>query len=98
MITTEMVLRAARELAVDQYVAGESVASICRRTGLKSSTFTDMLKRLGVYEPGRKAGPPLKEKCDKGHDMSVHGKPASYGQGRYCSECKRIRQRKSQEN
>jgi len=92
-ITIAMVEEAARSLAVDQYVGGESVASICRRTGMKQSTFRDLLKRRGVHQPGRKSGPPLRETCDRGHDMEVHGRPRHDGQGRYCSECKRERER-----
>lgn len=52
--------------------------------------------------PGQNQGRPPADKCGRGHDMSVHGRPtwrtmpdgSRRRSGRYCAECKRLRQRR----
>ena len=97
MITNEMVHRAAWSLAVDQYVAGKSVAKIAKEINRSPSTVTEHMKRAGVYQPGRKGGAPKQEFCKEGHSMGDFGKwidEEHHEKGRFCSECKRKRERK----
>jgi hypothetical protein len=91
-VSLEAVHAAIRQVAVEEYVEGRTIESLHRQWGIPRGTLADLMKRRGVHQPGRKAGAPLKETCHKGHSLAEHGKPATGG-GRYCSECKRQRER-----
>ena len=76
---------------VELYRAGSGVAEIARACDAHRSSVTRILRdELGsLYQS------PVKQKqdvCKRGHDMAVYGKPIKSG-GRYCSECKRMRER-----
>lgn len=92
MITIAQVERAIREVAVDEYIEGRTVAELSRQWGIAPNTLSDMLKRRGVYQPGRIGGPARKTHCKRNHDLAVHGRDKPRG-GRECLECKRMRQR-----
>ena len=67
------------------------MAEIARACDAHRSSVTRILRdELGsLYQS------PVKQKqdvCKRGHDMAVYGKPIKSG-GRYCSECKRMRER-----
>lgn len=93
------------EEIVRRYVDGEFVVDIAKDLGCIPQTVANYLKRAGVYVPYRDAGrqrrgPRLKDECDRGHDMREHGRPIyrlvngiQRPNGRYCSECKRERER-----
>lgn len=76
---------------VELYRAGSGVAEIARVCEAHRSSVTRILRD----ELGSGYVSPVKKKqdtCQRGHDMAVHGKPIKSG-GRYCAECKRMRER-----
>lgn len=96
-ITIAMVVRAAWQHYADLYSQGLTIAEISRRSQMSPSTVTEHMKRLGVYVPGRKGGASKLTHCKRDHDMSVYGKliKAEHPEkGSFCTECKRMRERK----
>ena len=101
MITISMVLRANWEMMKEQYQAGTTASELARRHGIPRATLVDRLKIDRVYIPERSSGVKKRNVCDAGHDMNEHGvqiwKTKTDGSkvknGRFCSECKRIRER-----
>lgn len=73
---------------------GLCAAAICAEVGCGMSTVRTALKRTQPEGYTGKSGPRTLDVCQRGHDMSVHGKPISSG-GRYCSQCKRDREREA---
>lgn len=85
--------RVDRGRIVELYRGGTGVMAIARELDAHRSTVSRVLKE----ELGSLYVPPVKKKlteCSRGHDMAVHGKPTGGARGgRYCSECKRMRER-----
>ena len=75
---------------------GLSGSQIARLNGLHRSTVNRVLAQAGVTRTGT-GGAPRRAFCKRGHDMSIHRVeiPPERGGGGYCSECKRIRERKA---
>lgn len=97
-----MVVDAAWELYAEQYQGGVSLDEIAKRSGLSRHAVTAQMKRLGVYQEGRRNTNTSLSKCKRGHDMAVYGRQlfTSDGKknGRECRECKRLRQRVTHSN
>lgn len=95
-ITVEAVIRAAWENYADEYVAGKTVSEIERQSGISRNVINRLFKQAGVFVPNRPSGARRKDECDRGHDMAEHGRLISPSSTwRFCSECKRERQRVS---
>ena len=78
----------------DMYSDGMTGKQIAAELGCSGGTVTKALRVIQPEGYTGKSGPRPKEECQRGHDMAEHGKPATNGSGRYCSECRRIRERK----
>ena len=70
---------------------GLTGSEIARRLGVDRQTVSRALQRLGMAPGG--PGRPRREKCDRGHDLAIHGrertKPDGSKDGRECKECKK---------
>lgn len=78
---------------IADYRAGRRISELARDYGLHQNTVRNLLKWYGVWIPAGTSGPRRITECKRGHDLAVHGKPASKG-GRYCTVCKRESERK----
>jgi transposase len=93
----DVIIAAAQEVARENFAElhaqGLRAVELAERTGLAVSTVYRRIERLGMA--AGKGGPPRITHCKRGHDMAVHGReiPKERGGGRYCSECKRMRER-----
>jgi hypothetical protein len=80
-----------KKLIFEKFDSGMRVSEIAAELNAPDGSIRDIIRRSG--RKCGKSGPRPKTHCKRGHDLSVHGKPASNG-GRYCAECKRQKERK----
>lgn len=71
---------------------GLLVKEIAEKLSCSPTTVRSALQKTKPAGYTGKSGRRPKTHCINGHEMAVHGRPATNG-GRYCSECKRIRER-----
>lgn len=83
-------LAAAKESAVERYLAKEAIASIARSFGVTRYRVYKWLTEAGAYASAPSPGAQRKPTCQVGHDMEVWGREIKSG-GRYCLRCKRVR-------
>ena len=75
-----------------EYQDGQRVSQIAERHNVSPRTVRSGLGDL--YDPERDRKRQPSPTCAQGHDMAIHGRPASNG-GRYCRACRLARGRKS---
>lgn len=75
----------------------KAISDLAREFDCHPETVYRALDRTGRSYPEKTVGAPKQDVCKRGHDMEVHGRTMKRG-GRYCSECKRMRERVSQDD
>lgn len=95
MVTIKDVHQAIWEHIADEYRAGASITALAKRHKSSKYIIGTGLRAVGV-DTSLRMGRPPSEFCQRGHSMAIHGKRlVTKGKdiGRFCSECKRERQR-----
>lgn len=97
-VTTQMIIDAAWEVAIEEYQGGKTAAELGRALGLDARRLREVLIAKGVFVEGRRrARSPM---CPAGiHDMATHGRQAwktrpdgsRVKNGRYCDGCRKVR-------
>lgn len=73
---------------------GMRPGEIATEVGCHRGTVSRILKDAGLTDSTDTGARRRQRYCQRGHDMDIHGREKNDGRGgRYCSECKRSRER-----